>query len=214
MLADRSKKQETTTKHSTTAISPRHVTHTLALMTLTVTRIQFILAGIICCVETGPPTAARRATAGNRSFLSPRWQLVSARACALRTAGHPWHYVTVNWKGCVRTAICLGVVLTHGDSASAAVVWHRGKLYVIYSAAVTFHQTISRLRIQYCIVVIECTSWRSNECAMTSLTLTLVSNICLLWSESVVHYCVSADYRIVAIPYCCRMRLILNIVLG
>lgn len=129
------------------------MTHTLALMTLTVTRIQFILAGIICCVETGPPTAARRAAAGNRSFLSPRWQLVSARACALRTAGHPWHYVTVNWKGCVRTAICLGVVLTHGDSASAAVVWHRGKLYIIYFAVVTFHQTISRLRIQYCIVV-------------------------------------------------------------
>lgn len=113
------------------------MTHTLALMTLTVTRIQFILAGIICCVETGPPTAARRAAAGNRSFLSPRWQLVSARACALRTAGHPWHYVTLNWKGCVRTAICLGVVLTHGDSASAAVVWHRGKLYIIYSAVTT-----------------------------------------------------------------------------
>lgn len=210
MLADRSKKQETTTMHSTTAISPRHDSHTRSNDSdrdpdSVHTCRHYLLRG---------NRPADGAAAGNRSFLSPRWQLVSARACALLTAGHPWHYVTVNWKGCVRTAICLGVVLTHGDSASAAVVWHRGKRYIIYSAVVTFHQRISRLRIQYCIVVMECTGWRSNECAMTSLTLTLVSNICLLWSESVVHYCVSADHCIVAIPYCCQMRHILNILLG
>lgn len=212
MLADRSKKQETDhyALNYCTAISPRHDSHTRPNDSdrdpdSVHTCRHYLLRG---------NRPANGGAAGNRSFLSPRWQLVSARACALRTAGHPWHYVTVNWKGCVRTAICLGVVLTHGDSASAAVVWHRGKLYIIYSAVVTFHQMISRLRIQYCIVVIECTGWRSNECAMTSLMLTLVSNICLLWSESVVHYCVSADYRIVAIPYCCQMRYILNILLG